>query len=124
MRALAGLAVLLVLGGCAEPQGADRVAWDAANCRRHALEGPGGPSQVVGSSFGSSSPARSSRRNNTAAGAASAMLSPRDRDPALQTASAKESVYWDCMRVRGHAITAPGRPLDPDRIGALPQILL
>ena len=122
MRAAACLAVLLALSGCAAPESADRVAWDAANCRRHAMEGPGGPSQQVSSSLGVSTPNRNSRRSNTVALAASALLA--GRDPAMLAASARESVYWDCMRVRGHSVTAPGRPLDPERIGALPRILL
>lgn len=117
MRALAGLAVLLALGGCAVPQGAERMAWDAANCRRHALEGPGGPSQQVSSSLGVSTPNRNSRRGNTAAAPAGTLLASRDHDPALQTAMTMQSAYWDCMRVRGYPMPGPGQPLSQHLLG-------
>jgi hypothetical protein len=117
MRRLATAVILVVagLGGCAAPQGHEKMSWDAANCVRHAKEGPGGPSAMVGSNL-NIMPA--SRRQ--ASIAAVALMKDRVTAP-----SSPETIYLDCMRVRGHDVTfAPGRPLNPERIGALPRLRL
>jgi len=121
MRGLLLAGLLVTLGGCAVPQGPERLAADVANCRRHAEQGPGGPSRMVSNGLGLM-PA--SRRRATIA--VTAVLTQRDRDVDRELAafSSKEAVYWDCMRVRGYSISMPGRPLVPERIGALPHIRL
>src|SRR5690349_19547133 len=96
MRRMLPLALAAAaLGGCALPY--NQVADDMAVCRRHAEQGPGGPSPMVGSgSF------------------ASFMIA--HRGPA-QRVSVKEAVYLDCMRVRGYGMPETQEPVDPQRVG-------
>ena len=83
------------LAGCALPY--NQVADDMAVCRRHAEQGPGGPSEMVGSgSF------------------ASLMVSHTATGKRI---TLKEAVYLDCLRVRGYGMPGTQEPVDPQRVG-------
>jgi hypothetical protein len=94
----------MVLCGCSVAQSpSERLAADVAVCQRHAKEGPGGPSAMVGG------------RN---------YVSPRLNRAGLwempNTGStvSPETVYRECLELRGHPVSSNRLvPVNPNAIG-------
>jgi hypothetical protein len=90
------------LSACAAPQeGPDKMAATLATCWRHAVEGPGGPSSMVGG------------------GGFNSLMLNRSR---LETnADRREAIYRDCLAQRGYALEpGPLQTINPSQLGALP----
>lgn len=101
---LAILAGTALCGCAATVTPAQKLTSDLAVCRRHAIQGPGGPSSLVGD--------RSLRNATLNRNTVSNLSSPS------VTESERESVYRECLETRGHSLPRGNdRPADPDTIG-------
>ena len=91
--------------GCVAPvTPAERLAADVANCRRHAIQGPGGPSSVVG--------------DRAVRGGVLNRNNGWDLQTPENAESQREAIYRECLENRGYALPRGGeRPVDPDTIG-------
>jgi len=115
MRQGRGLILLagLLLCGCAVRTPAERMAGDIADCRRHAAEGPGGPSSVVGDT-----PLAGNVRNSLARTRTGLQQSLTATGPHV---SQREIIYRSCLQDRGYAMPHNDIPLDPDTVGRRDQ---
>ena len=97
------------LSGCAVPgTPAERLASDLAVCRRHAAEGPGGPSPFVGGRAGNGG----TLNRQNAFGLVTLAASAAERINQWQ------SVFRDCLEQRGYILPREtNRPVDPDAVG-------
>lgn len=113
MRRRRGLLLLagLLLCGCAAQTPAERMASDIADCRRHAAEGPGGPSPVVASSLLGGNVRTSNARTRSSL--------QESLEATAQHVSQREIIYRNCLQVRGYAMPRDDIPLNPDTVGGI-----